>query len=105
MDDAVNKRIDEVLDKNKWHVRVMSGMAILIFILGVGTLIYGIYNNNVLVATPSALASIFLYWPFNQIRKVRKENIAIAIAPALIKNLPPEDAAKELVKLLDKISQ
>ena len=46
-----------------------------------------------------------LYWPIRQILRIRKQNIALAAAPALIATLPPVQAAAEMVKLLEKINE
>ena len=38
-----------------------------------------------------------------QIRRIRKENIALAIAPALIERLPAEEVAAEIQRMLEKL--
>ena len=100
----INARIDEVLKKNRVHEIAIFIMAAAIFILGFAALAYGIVKNEVLIVAPATLINAALYWPIQQIRKIRKENITLAAIPSLIATLPPEDAARELVKLLDKIT-
>lgn len=102
--DGINKRIDQVLDRNKIHEIAIMVMAGFIFVLGLGALIYGISTNQVLIVAPSTLVTACLYWPIGRINKMRKENIALAAIPSLIAALPPEEAARELVKLLDKLA-
>lgn len=99
-----NDRIDEVLKKNRVHEIAIFIMAAAIFILGLTALVYGIIKNETLIVAPATLINAALYWPIQQIRKIRKENITLAAIPSLIATLPPEEAARELVKLLDKIT-
>lgn len=99
-----NARIDEVLKKNRMHEIAIFIMAAAIFLLGLAALVFGIIKNEALIVAPATLINAALYWPIQQIRKIRKENIALAAIPSLIATLPPEEAARELVKLLDKIT-
>jgi len=100
----INKRIDDVLDRNKIHEIAIMIMAAFIFLLGLGALFFGIYTNQVLIVAPSTLITACLYWPIGRISKMRKENIALAAIPSLIAALPPDEAARELIKLLDKLA-
>lgn len=100
----INSRIDEVLKKNRMHEVAIFLMAAAIFILGLSALVYGVLKNEVLIVAPATLINAALYWPISQIKKMRKENITLAAIPSLISTLPPEEAARELVKLLDKIT-
>jgi len=100
----INKRIDDVLDRNRIHEIAIIVMAGFIFLLGISALSYGIYSNQVLIVAPSTLITACLYWPIGRINRMRKENIALAAIPSLIAALPPEEAARELIKLLDKLA-
>ncbi len=100
----INKRIDAVLRNNKLHEISIIAMAAGIFILGITTVIYGILIKEVFIVAPSTLVTALLYWPIYHLGKIRKENIALAALPSLISTLPPEEAARELIKLLDKLS-
>lgn len=100
----VNDRIDKVLSKNKFHEVSILVMAIFIFLLGMGTFAYGIYKNSVFIVAPSTLITACLYWPINLINKIRRENITLAAIPSLISTLPPDEAARELIKLLAKLT-
>jgi hypothetical protein len=100
----VTSRIDDVLERNKLHEIAIMIMAGGIFILGLVALIYGISTKEVFIVAPATLITAFLYWPIQHLGKIRKENIALAAVPSLISTLPPEEAARELIKLLDKLS-
>ena len=100
----INERIDQVLTRNKMHEIAILLLAAGIFMLGLGALTYGIYVNQALIVAPSTLITACLYWPIKMLIKIRKENIALAAAPSLIAVLPPDEAARELIKLLAKLT-
>jgi hypothetical protein len=96
-------RIDAAIaDAKRWE-RWIIGMSVGIFLLGTGALIWGLATRNAWLGGPAAIADAFLYWPITKLIKMRKETIALAVSPGLIKGLPPEDAVKEMVKLLESI--
>ena len=102
IDDALT-RIDRVLNTNRqtvWHV---VSMASVIFVLGVSLFVVGIKTGDWKILTPSAVITGLLYWPIDKILRIRKENIELAVVPALVRTLPPEKAAEEIVKLIEKL--
>lgn len=102
IEDAI-KRIDQVLQKNLQLVWIVIGMSIGIFFLGFVLFVIGFKNADWRILTPSALITGLLYWPINKILTIRKENIQLAVVPALIRTLPPEKAAEEIIKLIEKL--
>jgi hypothetical protein len=44
-----------------------------------------------------------LYYPLQEIRELRRKNIALATAPALISLLPKNKAAEEIQKLIENL--
>ncbi len=101
----VEARIDQAINNNEKFEIVIICMSIGIFLIGASAFVYGMFIGNVFVVTPSIIITGLLYWPIKKLEKIRKENIALAVIPTLIKNMPPEDAALELSKLLSKISE
>jgi hypothetical protein len=100
----IDERIDHAIAANKRFETVIILLSIGIFIIGFSAFIYGMLKGNVFVVAPSLIITGLLYWPIRKIEKIRKDNIALSVIPSIIKNLPPEEAAKELSKLLTKIS-
>jgi hypothetical protein len=97
------RRIDEVLRKNNtilWCLIIAAGI---LFICGIGGILVAIFDKQYIWTVPSAFTSFFLRWPIQQISAFRDKNIALATAPALIENLPPEKAAEEIQKLLEHL--
>lgn len=101
---AMYDRIDAVLTSNKRTELMVIGMSFFIFVIGVALIAIGAVSRQPLIYGPSLIIQAFLYWPINKILKIRKENIALAAAPALIATLPPKQAATEMVKLLEKVN-
>jgi hypothetical protein len=100
---AIYIRIDQVLDANKRSQTLIFSLSVGIFILGIVLVIVGAFLGKPWIVAPSILIEALLYWPINQIIKIRRQNIALAAAPALIATLPPEQAAGEMIKLLEMV--
>ncbi len=84
-------------------VWIVTWMAAAIFVIGISLLIVGVQAKDFRLVVPSAVLTGFLYWPINKILQIRKENIQLSVVPALIQTLPPEKAAEEIVKLIEKL--
>ena len=54
-------------------------------------------------STLAAVTTGLLYWPLKEIKDIRKNNIALATAPMLITQLPTDQAAIEIQKLLQNL--
>jgi hypothetical protein len=99
----INQRIDQALERGKRSEQLVIALSVMIFLLGTALVIAGVALNSAVVAAPSVVIEALLYWPVRQILRIRKENIALACAPALIGTLPPDQAAAEMVKLLEDV--
>ena len=101
---AMYDRLDHVLANNRRAENIIFVMSVFVFLIGAGLIIVGALNSEPAIYGPSIIIEGFLYWPIKEILKIRKENIALAAAPVLISTLPPEQAAKEMIKLLEKVN-
>jgi hypothetical protein len=52
---------------------------------------------------PPVITTGLLYFPLKEIKQLRKKNIALATAPALISQLPKAQAAFEIQKLIQNL--
>ena len=96
--------INQILDRNQKIVWLVVSMALAIFILGISLLLIGITARDWRILTSSGIITAFLYWPINKILKIRMENIVLlSIALVPIEFLPPEKAAEQLLKIIDRI--
>lgn len=97
-------RIDDVLTSNKRNEIVVIILSSMIFVIGVVLILVGLAKEQPFIYGASLIIQCLLYWPINKILTIRKENVALAAAPALIATLPPDQAAAEMVKLLEKVN-
>ena len=98
---AVNKRVDHALALNRRAENVVISMAVSIFVLGGGIIIVGYLVENAYVSGGAMIIQLTLYWPIREILKLRRDNIILQILPAMISNLPTQQAAQEIKKLLE----
>ena len=96
-------RIDAVIKNNKKTEWIFISLTIIIFLCGISCFIIAIVSKQFAWSTPSAIATLLLYWPLKQIRNIRRENIALATVPMLVTLLPPGKAAEEIQKLINKL--
>lgn len=100
---ALNARVDQALSRNARAEYIIIALSAAIFLLGVGLLAVSYVEKNPYVATGSLLLQGFLYWPIQQIRQLRRENIMLQTVPAVVAMIDPVEAAKEIRKMLDFI--
>ena len=101
--DPVLDRIDQVLRDNRRTETLFIVLSVVLFLLGIASLISALVSGKLILASPSVLTTSLLYWPMKQIRKIRRENIALATAPALISKLPDAEAAAQIQRVLESL--
>jgi hypothetical protein len=96
-------RVDTVL-KGNYRIEVTYiACTLLLFLSGIGCIWTAIYTEHFLWATPSVVTTGLLKWPLDKIQQIRRDNIALATAPAIIQLLPRTKAAEELQKLIQRL--
>ena len=101
--EQIIRRVDDVLHQNRRVEWTFVGLTALLFCTGIVCLISALLTGNFAWSTPSAITTGLLYWPLREIKKMRNKNIALATAPILITQLPPDKAAEEIQKLLQNL--
>lgn len=96
-------RIDDVLKQNRRIEWTYIGLTVMLFIAGISCFVVALATGEFAWSTPSAITTGFLYWPLREIKEIRQKNIALATAPMLITQLPPDKAAEEIQKLLQNL--
>jgi hypothetical protein len=99
----INERVDDALHRNLRAERIIIGMTVGIFLMGIAILLVGYQQKNPYVASGSIIMQGFLYWPFNELKKVRRDNLVLQTMPAMISALPPKLAVQEMLKLMTYI--
>jgi hypothetical protein len=90
--DRVDARVDQALADNHRAERLIVGMALALFVVGLLLVL--------LVGSAALILQISLIFPFNEIRKLRRDNLILQTFPALIEGLPKDAAVKEIKMLL-----
>ena len=101
--DQILKRIDEVLDQNKRIEWTYIILTVVLFGTGIACFITALVSGEFVWSTPAAITTGLLYWPLKEIKDIRQKNIALATAPMLITQLPTDQAAIEIQKLLQNL--
>jgi hypothetical protein len=101
--EQIIKRIDEVHKQNQTaEVLLLVGTSVL-FLCGITCFILAIIKQEYAWGTPPVITTGLLYFPLKEIKELRRKNIALATAPALISLLPKAKAAEEIQKLLQNL--
>ena len=99
--DAINSRVDGALKDNRRAEHIVIGMAVGIFLLGIGILVVAYRLTNPYVSGGTVLFQSLLYWPIREILKLRQDNLLLQTLPVLVSGLSPKDAAIEIRKLAE----
>ena len=101
--EQILERVDEVHKQNKTtEVLLLIGTSIL-FLSGITCFILAIVKQEFAWGTPPVVTTSLLYFPLKEIKQLRRKNIALATAPALISQLPKAKAAEEIQKLIHNL--
>lgn len=96
-------RIDEVLVQNRrieWLYIVLTAV---LFFVGIVCIVTALVSGKMAWSIPSTFTTGLLYFPLRSINEIRQKNIALAVAPVLISQLPTEEAAKEIQRMLEHL--
>lgn len=96
-------RIDIVIKDNRRTETLYLILTVLLFIAGIVCIAVALATGQYAWSTPSAVTTGLLYFPIKEIKQTRLKNIALATAPVLIMQLPPDKAAKEIQTLLQTL--
>ena len=99
----INSRVDGALRYNRRVEYIVIAMAIGIFLAGAAVLFLAYWQQNPYVGGGGILLNGLLYWPIQEILKLRRENLVIQVLPVMLVELSDEDRAKEVSKLADHL--
>ena len=92
-----------MVNRNKRTETLLLVLTAGLFLLAMASFISAVVRAQYFWSIPSAAGSLFLKWPLQQIARMRKRNIALLSAPIFLTNLPPNQAAKEIQKILQEL--
>jgi len=99
--DQILSRIDAVHRQNSRIEILYLVLTTALFLSGIFCMVMAIVSEHYIWASPSVVTTALLHWPLKEIKDIRRKNIALATAPILITQLPPDKAAAEIEKLLE----
>ena len=101
--EQIIKRIDDVHKQNRTtEILLLVGTSVL-FLCGIVCFILAIVKQEYAWGAPPVITTGLLYFPLKEIKELRRKNIALATAPALISTLPKAKAAEEISKLIQNL--
>ncbi len=99
----VGERIERALTDHRRYATIVVWLSVAIFLLGVTGIVIGLMQKNAFIVVPATAMGAFLYWPIDKILRIRKDNLLLVVTPSLIAELPPERAAEQIIKLVEKM--
>jgi hypothetical protein len=99
----MEERIDDVLTQNRRIEWLYIALTVLLFAVGIICIVTALVSGEMAWSIPSTFTTGLLYFPLRSINEIRQKNIALAVAPVLISELPAEVAAKEIQKMLEHL--
>lgn len=96
-------RIDVVLRANTSSYWVFVVLAVILFLSGITAILVAVFSGKMEWSVPSVVTTLLLKFPFDKIMEIRSKNIVLATVPILITQLPSEEAAKALQRLIDSL--
>ncbi len=96
-------RIDDVLRNNRRIETTYIVLTVVLFLAGISCIVMALTTGQLAWSTPSAVTTALLYYPLREIKDIRQKNIALSTAPMLISQLPPEQSATQIQRLLEQL--
>lgn len=98
--ERLHARVDHALNQNHRKERLIVGMALALFVVGLLLVLLAYRLRNPYVVGAALILQTFLIFPFKAIEKLRRDNLLLRIFPDLIEGLPKDAAVKEIKMLL-----
>jgi hypothetical protein len=99
----LEERIDSVLRRHRWQEWLICALLALLFLAGLAFVAAALMSGDYGWSIPTAVTTFFLKWPLAWLMKIRRENVALGVAPAVIAALPEAEATRQLIKMLEAL--
>lgn len=96
-------RADRVLDRNRGQEWLFATLAALQFLTGLGLILAAIVSGDYGWSIPTVVTTYLLRWPLTRLWVIRQQNIAVSLAPALIRELPAAKAVEQIQRLIESL--
>src|SRR5438067_315605 len=99
----VSERIDTALSKNHRTEVVILVVLVLLFLIGLGLMVYGAAIQHWEFVAPGALAELAIGFPIRQLVKLRGDNLRLQIIPQLLRLADTPQAKALAYRLIEKL--
>jgi MFS superfamily sulfate permease-like transporter len=93
--------IDAAIEKNRHTERIVIGVLVSLFVVGLGLMVYAAIIRRWELLVPGSLLQIILFFPIRKLIQLREDNMRLRILPQLMR-LADSDEAKLLAARLVK---
>jgi hypothetical protein len=99
--------IDAAIEKNRHMERIVIGVLVTLFVVGLGLMAYAAVSQRWELLVPGSFVQIILFFPIRRLIQLREDNMRLRILPQLMRLADSEEAkllAARLVKrLIEKV--
>ena len=90
--------IDQAIEENKWNERLLYFIAVACVVSGITALIFGLIQEQGVVAIAGGIASALFIPAMHQARQIRRENIATRLLEGPLSSAATEKEASDALK-------
>jgi hypothetical protein len=103
----VSECIEQALTHNRSQERLIVGLLAVLFLTGLGLLIFGAIAQSWTLLVPGGLVQLAIVMPIQKLLRLREDNMRLQILPQLMRLATTKEsrelAAKLVLRLLEKM--
>lgn len=99
----VSERIDVAIRQNRRHERVIVIVLVLLFVVGLGLIIYGAAIQEWQLLVPGGILQLTVAFPIRRLIKLREDNMRLQILPQLLRLADTEEAKALAARLASRL--
>ena len=103
----VESCIDAAIEKNLHTERIVIGVLVSLFAVGLGLMVYAAISQRWQLLVPGSLLQIILFFPIRKLIQLREDNMRLRILPQLMRLADSEQAkllaARPVKRLIEKV--
>ena len=99
----VSERIDQAINDNRGRERVIVGVLIVMFVVGLGLILYGAISRSLQLLVPGGVIQVALVFPVRRLIKLREDNVRLQIIPQLLRLADSREAKVLAARLIRRM--
>lgn len=100
---AVVTRIDIAINDNRRHERIIVGVLVSLFVVGLGLVVYGAAIERWELLVPGGTLQLMIAFPVRQLIRLRSDNMRLQILPELMRLADTREAKRLAAKLVNHL--